>query len=169
MHGAFVPIKLPMARRQSHMQRTRATRERLHRRSTHERDLTVNGSGCSDDAARFHDGSLKEWALTEQTLMRGAHCKDSLSHRQPPLAKVLLIANARRPSQGGWRCRRSWIVVSPKWRRLYSIVKTEHLGRGALEYADLRFADRIVVKPVHPITTAVSAPVRTVPAAAITN
>jgi cell division protein FtsQ len=59
--------------------------------------------------------------------------------------------------------------VSPKWRSLYSIVKTEHLGRGALEYADLRFADRVVVKPVHPITTAVPAPVRTAPAAAITN
>ncbi len=59
--------------------------------------------------------------------------------------------------------------VSPKWRSLYSIVKTEHLGRGALEYADLRFADRIVVKPVHPITIAVSAPVHTAPAAAITN
>jgi len=59
--------------------------------------------------------------------------------------------------------------VSAKWRNLYSIVKTERLGRGEIEYADLRFSDRIVVKPVHPITTAAAAPVQTVPAVAITN
>jgi len=59
--------------------------------------------------------------------------------------------------------------VSAKWRNLYSIVKAERLGRGEIEYADLRFSDRIVVKPVHPITTAAAAPVQTVPAVAITN
>lgn len=59
--------------------------------------------------------------------------------------------------------------VSPKWRSLYSIAKAESLGRGAIEYADLRFADRIVIKPVHPITTAAAVPVHTAPAAAITN
>jgi len=59
--------------------------------------------------------------------------------------------------------------VSAKWRSLYSIVKAERLGRGAIEYAELRFADRIVIKPVHSITTAVAAPVQTAPAAAITN
>jgi len=59
--------------------------------------------------------------------------------------------------------------VSPKWRRLYSIVKAERLSRGSIEYADLRFADRIVVKPVHPITTAAAAPVPQAPPALITN
>jgi hypothetical protein len=37
--------------------------------------------------------------------------------------------------------------VSAKWRSLYAIVKAEKLGRGTIAYADLRFADRIVVKP----------------------
>ena len=37
--------------------------------------------------------------------------------------------------------------VSAKWRSLYAIVKAERLSRGAIAYADLRFADRIVVKP----------------------
>ena len=59
--------------------------------------------------------------------------------------------------------------VSPKWRSLYAIVKKENFARGALEYADLRFADRIVVKPVHPINSVAAAPVHTVPAASITN
>jgi cell division protein FtsQ len=59
--------------------------------------------------------------------------------------------------------------VSSKWRGLYSIAKAEHLGRGAIEYADLRFADRIVLKPVHPITSAAAVPVQPVPAAVITN
>jgi cell division protein FtsQ len=59
--------------------------------------------------------------------------------------------------------------VSPKWRSLYAILRSEHLVRGAIEYADLRFADRIVVKPVHPITTAVAAPLHAAPPAAITN
>lgn len=35
--------------------------------------------------------------------------------------------------------------LSAKWRDLYAIVAGEKLGR--IEYADLRFADRIVVKP----------------------
>ena len=54
------------------------------------------------------------------------------------------------------------------WRTLYSIVDAEGLGRDALEYADLRFADRIVVKPVHPIATGVRAPAPS-PAVQITN
>jgi cell division protein FtsQ len=33
-----------------------------------------------------------------------------------------------------------------KWRDLYAIAEREKLGRGAIEYADLRFADRIIVK-----------------------
>lgn len=37
--------------------------------------------------------------------------------------------------------------VSAKWRSLYAIVKAEHLQRGQIAYADLRFADRVVIKP----------------------
>jgi cell division protein FtsQ len=46
--------------------------------------------------------------------------------------------------------------LSEKWRNLYGIVEAEHLGPAAIEYADLRFAGRIIVKPVHPITSAVA-------------
>ena len=58
--------------------------------------------------------------------------------------------------------------ISAKWRSLYAIVAAERLGPGAIEYADLRFADRIVVKPRKPITTA-AAPVRSMAPSAITN
>jgi len=37
--------------------------------------------------------------------------------------------------------------LSAKWRDLYAIVANEKLARGAIEYADLRFQNRIVVKP----------------------
>jgi cell division protein FtsQ len=37
--------------------------------------------------------------------------------------------------------------LSAKWRDLYAIVEREKLGRGAIEYADLRFENRIIVKP----------------------
>ncbi|HXI13186.1 MAG TPA: FtsQ-type POTRA domain-containing protein [Thermoanaerobaculia bacterium] len=37
-----------------------------------------------------------------------------------------------------------------RWMALYQIVSSEHLGDSALEYADLRFNDRIVVKPRRP-------------------
>ena len=39
--------------------------------------------------------------------------------------------------------------LSAKWRDLYAVVHAEHLGTRDIEYADLRFAGRIVVKPVH--------------------
>lgn len=55
-----------------------------------------------------------------------------------------------------------------KWRNLYSVMQGERLGKAAIEYADLRFADRIVIKPIHPIATAVSAP-QTTMTAEITN
>jgi len=58
--------------------------------------------------------------------------------------------------------------LSEKWRRLDSIVAAEHLQGKALEYADLRFDDRIVVKPIHPIA-AVSAQINAAPQALITN
>jgi cell division protein FtsQ len=38
--------------------------------------------------------------------------------------------------------------LSAKWRQLYAIAQSERLGRGAIVYADLRFADRIVIKPL---------------------
>ena len=41
-----------------------------------------------------------------------------------------------------------------KWRNLYAVVQGEKLGKSSIEYADLRFADRIVIKPIHPIATA---------------
>lgn len=40
-----------------------------------------------------------------------------------------------------------------KWRTLYAVASAEHFERGAIQYADLRFADRLVLKPVHPITS----------------
>lgn len=55
-----------------------------------------------------------------------------------------------------------------KWRTLYSIAEAEKFGRGEIEYADLRFADRIVLKPVHPIATSAAAIVPA-PGAEITN
>jgi cell division protein FtsQ len=39
--------------------------------------------------------------------------------------------------------------LSARWRDLYAVVRAEHLGKHDIEYADLRFPGRIVVKPVH--------------------
>lgn len=39
--------------------------------------------------------------------------------------------------------------LSAKWRDLYAVARAEHLGIHDIEYVDLRFAGRIVVKPVH--------------------
>lgn len=44
-----------------------------------------------------------------------------------------------------------------KWRSLYAIARAERFDRGAIQYADLRFADRVVLKPLHPITTSAAA------------
>jgi cell division protein FtsQ len=46
--------------------------------------------------------------------------------------------------------------VVGKWRDLYAVARSERLGAGSIEYADLRFADRLVLKPVHPMTVAVT-------------
>ena len=40
--------------------------------------------------------------------------------------------------------------LSAKWRDLYAVARAEHLGMHDIEYADLRFAGRLVIKPVHP-------------------
>ncbi len=37
--------------------------------------------------------------------------------------------------------------LSEKWRSLYGVVRAEGIERASIEYADLRFADRIVIKP----------------------
>lgn len=58
--------------------------------------------------------------------------------------------------------------LSAKWRTLYAIAGAEKYERAAIAYADLRFADRIVIKPVHPITTSAAAIVPA-PGAEITN
>jgi cell division protein FtsQ len=47
--------------------------------------------------------------------------------------------------------------LSAKWRTLYAVANAERFQRGAIEYADLRFADRIILKPVHPIATSAAA------------
>ena len=41
---------------------------------------------------------------------------------------------------------------SSKWRELYAIAQAEGLGRAEIAYADLRFADRIVIKPLNAVT-----------------
>ncbi|GAC1433475.1 MAG: cell division protein FtsQ/DivIB [Thermoanaerobaculia bacterium] len=43
--------------------------------------------------------------------------------------------------------------LSQKWRTLYAIADAERFPRGGIQYADLRFADRIVLKPVHLISS----------------
>ena len=58
--------------------------------------------------------------------------------------------------------------ISAKWRALYSIAGAENLGRSGIEYADLRFADRVVIKPVHQVTTSAAA-IMPAPGAQITN
>jgi len=58
--------------------------------------------------------------------------------------------------------------VSSKFRDLYAIAQSEKLGRSEIEYADLRFTGRVVIKPVHPFTTA-AAPLPVSAPAQITN
>jgi cell division septal protein FtsQ len=43
-------------------------------------------------------------------------------------------------------------TISARWRELDGIAAAEHFGRGDVEYADLRFDGRVIVKPVRPIT-----------------
>ena len=39
--------------------------------------------------------------------------------------------------------------VFSKWRALAAVARVEHFGPGEIAYADIRFADRLVVKPMH--------------------
>jgi cell division protein FtsQ len=52
--------------------------------------------------------------------------------------------------------------LSAKWRDLYAVARAEHFGAHDIEYADLRFAGRIVVKPVHPAVLLPVAPKPTI-------
>jgi cell division protein FtsQ len=58
--------------------------------------------------------------------------------------------------------------LSEKVRRLDAIVRAERFTTGSVEYADLRFDDRIILKPIHPIAVTAPKP-RSMPAVAITN
>lgn len=58
--------------------------------------------------------------------------------------------------------------ISGKWRSLYAIAGVENFGRSSIQYADLRFADRVVIKPLHPLTTSAAA-IMPAPGAQITN
>lgn len=59
--------------------------------------------------------------------------------------------------------------AGPKWRALYGIAATEQLTRSSIEYADLRFAGRIVLKPRSTQLQASRLPERVNPVAEITN
>lgn len=58
--------------------------------------------------------------------------------------------------------------VAQKWRTLYSIARAENYGKGAIQYADLRFSGRLVVKPFQKIE-AVPSPVSASTPTQITN
>jgi cell division protein FtsQ len=58
--------------------------------------------------------------------------------------------------------------LSPKLRHLDAILAAEQMRPRSIEYADLRFDDRIVIKPIHPIATA-AAQTSAAPQALITN
>jgi len=59
--------------------------------------------------------------------------------------------------------------AAAKWRSLYAVVQGDKLGKSSIAYADLRFTDRIVIKPTHPIANSAAAPRPTLPPAEITN
>lgn len=44
--------------------------------------------------------------------------------------------------------------LSAKWRDLHAIARAENLGRAAIEYADLRFDGRVVLRPVRAMALA---------------
>ena len=59
--------------------------------------------------------------------------------------------------------------ISARWRDLRAILASENLARGEIEYADLRFAGRVVVKPVKPIALAATQAPAPQPPTQITN
>jgi cell division protein FtsQ len=46
--------------------------------------------------------------------------------------------------------------LAPRWRQLYSIAAAEGYTAKSIDYADLRFSDRIVVKPFRPPVTSMA-------------
>lgn len=58
--------------------------------------------------------------------------------------------------------------IATKWRQLYAIASEEQFGRGGIEYADLRFDGRVIVKPLKTSPIAVPLPAATA-TALITN
>ncbi|MFZ2493176.1 MAG: FtsQ-type POTRA domain-containing protein [Thermoanaerobaculia bacterium] len=57
--------------------------------------------------------------------------------------------------------------LAAKWRSLYAVARSEGLGRGGIEYADLRFANRVVLKPVEQLIA--NGGVQPPPAPEVTN
>jgi len=53
--------------------------------------------------------------------------------------------------------------LSARWRDLYSVARAEHFGTHDIQYADLRFPGRIVIKPVHPAVLPPAVRQQTVP------
>jgi cell division protein FtsQ len=53
--------------------------------------------------------------------------------------------------------------LSAKWRDLYAIAAAEKFTRGDVEYADLRFDGRIVLKPAHAIVSAATSTTPDIP------
>lgn len=51
--------------------------------------------------------------------------------------------------------------VVERWRRLAEITAVEGFEKGSIEYADLRFADRVIVKPLKPMSMTAAAPANT--------
>ncbi len=48
--------------------------------------------------------------------------------------------------------------IAPKWRQLYAIAEAEQFGHAGIEYADLRFGGRIIVKPLRTLAAATPLP-----------
>ena len=63
MRSILMPIKLSEACRHDRIRDDGAWVQQLHRRGTRERDLTLHGSGGSDDVCGFHDEVSKKMLL----------------------------------------------------------------------------------------------------------
>jgi cell division protein FtsQ len=59
--------------------------------------------------------------------------------------------------------------LTAKWQNLYAIVKAEQFPAGGIEYADLRFSDRIIVRPLKPIAVMTQQQPLSNPGTQITN
>lgn len=59
--------------------------------------------------------------------------------------------------------------IAAKWRQLYAISQSERFTRGSIEYADLRFDGRVVIKPLHATAIVAMPPAQVTQTAQITN